>query len=102
LVAARFDAILHESRRAEESLRGELSRVRDEFARSANQLRDEMGSGLRAGFEAIVQRQEGAQRTAEMRLDALRDALAAQFHAFGNSNDQRLSRLRQELSETAA
>lgn len=94
-----FEPAIAEIRRLEESLRAELGRHREETGRAATNLRDEVAGQLREGFATALQSQADGQRTAEQRLDAVRDTLASRFTEFGDSNDQRLSRLRSELND---
>src|SRR5262245_28986711 len=96
-----FDAVTADIRRLEESLRTEFSRDREEASRGAAALRDEMGTGLRAGFEGFQARQEDGKRSADQRLDNIGETLTHRLQAFGDSSDQRLSRLRQELNDAA-
>ncbi|MBL9139266.1 MAG: DNA recombination protein RmuC [Verrucomicrobiales bacterium] len=95
-----FDSIVAETRRLEESLRAELGRHREEGGRAASGLREELANQLRDGFSIAHQQQSDGQRAAELRLDAVRDSLATRFTEFGDSNDQRVSRLRAELNDT--
>jgi DNA recombination protein RmuC len=94
-----FDPVIAEIRRFEESLRAELGRHREESGRAAGGLREELAGQLRDGFDSARQHQAEGQRTAEQRLDAVRDTLASRFTEFGDSNDQRVARLRSELNE---
>jgi DNA recombination protein RmuC len=96
------DGAIAETRRVEESLRIELGRQREEAGRAATSLREELSLALRSGLEGMDHRHDTAQRAAEQRLDALREGLGAHLQVFGDSSDQRLSRLRQELNEAAA
>ncbi|MCC7375470.1 MAG: DNA recombination protein RmuC [Verrucomicrobiales bacterium] len=94
-----FETSIAESRRLEESLRAELGRHREESGRAAAGLREELAGQLREGFDSARQVQSDGQRAAEQRLDAVRDSLASRFTEFGDSNDQRVARLRSELND---
>jgi DNA recombination protein RmuC len=95
-----FDAAIAETRRVEQSARDEFTRQRDEAARSATALREEVTAGLTNGLQNLLTRQAEGQRSVEEKLDAFRLTLEGRLHGFGESSDNRLSRLRQELNDS--
>lgn len=96
-----FDAVTAEARRLEESLRLELTRQREESARSAGTLRDELGARLATGLESLLKRQAEAQRSAEEKLEAFRATLDQRLREFTDASDTRLSALRRDLNDAA-
>jgi DNA recombination protein RmuC len=78
------------SRRFEERLRADFSRQREELQ-----------AGLGRGFEALFARLDEIRRAADEKSDQIRGALDGRLREFGEGNDVRLTRLRQELNDNA-
>jgi DNA recombination protein RmuC len=97
-----LDAVAGEVRRIEQSVRDEFSRQRDEAGGAAKSLRDEISARIGTGLDSLLARQAEAQQSVEGRLETLRAKLDERLHAFGESSDTRLTRLRQELNDSGA
>jgi DNA recombination protein RmuC len=96
-----FETAVGETRRVEQSVRDEFSRVRDESGRSAASLRDELQTRITGGLETLLGRQGEAHRATEDKLEAFRGTLENKLREFGDGSDTRLSRLRQELNDSS-
>lgn len=99
---AEFEALLRESRRIEESLREEFARNREENGKNGANLREEVASRIGSGLEVLLNRQADAQRSSDEKLQVFRGTVETQLRQFGESSDTRLTRLRQELTETVS
>jgi DNA recombination protein RmuC len=96
-----FDALAAGQLRLEEALRAESSRQREESARAAMALREELSNRIASGHETLLSRHSEAQRIQEEKLHAFRTALDAGLRQFSESSDTRLTRLRQELNDAS-
>lgn len=96
-----FDGVLDEVRRVEASLRDEFARQRSELRADAQALREEVGAKISGGLETLLNRQSEAQRGTEQKLEGFRLTLENKLREFGDSNEARSSRLRQELNDSA-
>lgn len=101
LLRPQFEAALAETRRLDVSLREEFTRQREESGRASAGLREEVSKGIKSGMESLLTRQAEAQRAVETRLESFRVTLEGTLRGFGESSDARLSRLRQELNDSA-
>jgi DNA recombination protein RmuC len=97
-----FDAVVAENRRTEQSTRDEFGRQREEAARAATALRQEVSSNIKTGLETLLNRQAEAHQTIETKLEASRGTVEERLREFGNTSESRLTVIRQELSENAA
>ncbi len=97
-----FEILSRDSRQIEHSVREEFGRHREESARGATALREEVAHRLDAGLEVLLNRQAEAHRASDEKLQTFRAAMENHLRLFGESSDTRLTRLRQELNETIA
>lgn len=93
--------LLSEVRRVEESVRDEFSRQRDEAARAASTLREEVSHATTSGLERLLTQQGGAQQSVETKLEVFRGTLEGRLREFGESSDTRSSTMRRELNDSA-
>jgi DNA recombination protein RmuC len=96
-----FDAVSSEVRRSENAMREEFRGQREESARSAASLREEVSTRMNFGLESLLRRQAEAQQAVEAKLESFRGNLEEKLREFGESGDTRSAALRREVNESA-
>jgi DNA recombination protein RmuC len=88
-----FESLSAESRRTEESLRGEFARSREESNRAAGELREEVARRMTEGLEGLLKRHSESQLTIERRLDKISEGVSQHLEKMRQTVDGKLTEL---------
>ena len=84
---------------AERVLREELRAGRDEAARSARDLREEVGAGLKSSTDTMTRTLGEMGMSNQQRLETLRQTVESQLRSLQESNEKRLDQMRRTVDE---
>lgn len=88
-----FEALSSESRRAEQSLRDEFARNREESNRSGAVLREEVSKRMTEGLEGLLKRHLESQQTIERRLEKINEGVSQHLDKVRQTVDGKLTDL---------